>query len=422
MTTPAFGLLGQNIAYSRSPQLHALFGNSHYARFDVNASDMEALLASTAWRGLNVTIPYKTKAFSMCDEVSDAAKRTQSVNTLYRLPDGRLFGDNTDWVGFETLLNRFESKLTVEESLSRNALVLGTGGAARTAKAVLESHGYVVVLVSRRGPFTYDDLPKARATTLIVNATPVGTLPALDETPVAKETLSSLPRLLGVIDLIYAPKKTRLLLDAESLGLQAINGLGMLVGQGLAAHTAWGLPTPIGGLEAVEAQLQNQSQHVAIVGMPGSGKTTLGRALAETLNRPFVDTDEEITAKTGKTPADWIRERGEAHFREVESQILCDVLGRVSPSVVATGGGVVTVPKNLDYLKGTSYVYYLTCALEALALGDRPLSQRAGVEALFRVREPYYLAAADEVLAGDETHRVLEAMLPSARRFQFPHP
>ena len=319
-----------------------------------------------------------------CTELSDRAQRIGSVNTVVKRPDGLFFGDNTDYAGFSHLLDT----LGVSPA-GKKALILGSGGSCRTVRAVLEDRGAAApVTISRSGPDNYENLDRHADARLIVNTTPVGMYPDTGKAPL---DLRRFPKLEGVLDLIYNPARTALLLQAENLGIPCRNGLAMLVYQAAEAARIFTGELP-DGFDAVVRSLSAQTRSIILIGMPGCGKTTCGRVLAQKLSRPFSDTDEAILEKTGQRPSEIIRADGEAAFRAIETAVLQEI-ARESGRVIATGGGVVTVPGNRDILRQNGAVVFLERPLTELATQDRPLS--VDLEALYKVRLPLYRAFAD---------------------------
>lgn len=382
-----FGLLGQHLGHSYSPQLHALLGNGDYGLFEVEPQSLGAFLQNTDFLGCNVTIPYKRAVLPYCAVLSDAARESGSVNTLVRRADGSLFGDNTDIDGFRALLRAVGGIRAGEE-----AVVLGTGGAAQAVRFVLREAGANCVFISRSGKDNYETLSRHKSAVLLVNATPVGMYPKARACPA---DLSGLPALRAVIDLIYNPARTRLLLRAQERGLAAVGGLGMLVTQAAAAHERFGFgQTPQSRQDEIHRILARQMQNIVLIGMPASGKTTVGRALAAKLGREFFDSDGEFTARFGQTPAQFIETHGEAPFRDAETAILQDLCAKRN-CVIATGGGCVTRRENDDLLRANARVVWLRRDLSLLSTAQRPISRRDGLDALWQARRGHYARLCD---------------------------
>ncbi len=399
-----FGLLGRTLGHSFSPRIHALLGSTPYRLFEREPGDVEAFLREGAWRGLNVTIPYKRRAFELADESSATAERLGAANTLVKREDGTIVASNTDVFGFDWLLRRFTRRAhdaEPEELLGgEKALILGSGGAQEAVRAVLEDVGAEVVTVSRRGPETYDGLAERHADArLIVNATPVGMFPNCPESPLAPGVLEAFPELMGVLDLIYNPLRTRLVIEAERRGVPSEGGLGMLVAQAFASSEAFqGRTLDLELPERLLGELEKEKRDFYFIGMPGAGKTGAARRLAHYIGRPFVDLDDTFEVDHDLSPADYIRRNGEAAFRAEETAILREV-SRGTGLVVACGGGIVTRPENLELLRQNGYVIMLDRPLEELARDDRPVTAAKGIEVLAAERMGLYRAWADLEIA-----------------------
>jgi len=383
-----FGLLGERLSHSFSPLLHGMLADYEYRLYEKAPEDVAAFLRSGAFDGLNVTIPYKKTVLPFCAELSDAARRIGSVNTLVRRADGTLFGDNTDAFGFA-----YMAGLLHADFRGRKALVLGSGGASATAQAVLRKLGAdPVLVVSRRGPVNYENLDAHADAEILVNTTPVGMYPHADAAPVS---LARLPRLRAVLDLIYNPARTELLLDAEARGVPAVGGLPMLAAQAKAACERFtGARIDDAVIPGLMAAVERQTKNIVLIGMPGSGKTTVGRILAVRTGRPFLDTDDLAADRAGIPVPDFLRQNGEPAFRRLESEILADAASG-SGRVLATGGGIVTVPENRKLLRRNSIAVFLDRPPADLPTAGRPLSQSRGVDALYRERLPLYTAWCD---------------------------
>ena len=381
------GLLGEHLTHSYSPQIHALLGDYSYELFEVAPEKLGEFLQAGEFDGLNVTIPYKRAVIPYCAELSAAAREMGSVNTLLRRPDDTLYGDNTDLDGFRWLLARGGGIRPGEK-----ALVLGTGGASQTVQAVLRAAGAEVAVLSRRGESNYATLPRHADARLVVNATPVGMYPNNGERLI---DLAQLPQCRRVLDLIYNPARTRLLLDAAARGIRCENGLSMLVAQAKrAAELFTGRDIPDAACTDILRRMEAQMHNLILVGMPGSGKTTVGSLLAVSLGRPFYDADGEIEKKLGCSIPAFFAQRGEAAFRAVETEVLAE-LGKRSGCVIATGGGCVTRGENYDLLHQNGEIIWLRRSLTELPVEGRPVSQSRSLPELYREREPAYRRFAD---------------------------
>ena len=380
------GLLGRTLGHSYSPQIHGKLWDYDYNLFEVEPENLEQFLKSGTFSGLNVTIPYKKDVIPYLDELSPVAARLGAVNTIVRRKDGSLLGHNTDYFGFQTMVNH-----SGISAAGKKALVLGSGGASSMAVAALQDLGAEVVVISRKGENNYGNMAIHQDAALLVNATPVGMYPNVG---ISHVDLDLFPKLEGVLDLIYNPARTRLLLDAEQKGLITENGLLMLVAQAWeSAQWFTGEKIPQDRIAEIHRQLRNQMENLVLIGMPGCGKSTLGMLLAQKLNRKFVDADAELVKKYGPIPAIFEAE-GEEGFRKKETEILME-LGKQSSLVLATGGGCVTREENYDLLHQNGRIFRICRDLNDLPADGRPLSQREGVQALYEKRKPMYEAFAD---------------------------
>ena len=401
-----YGLLGETLGHSFSPQIHACLGDYEYKLFEVAPEDLGDFLHSGSFEGLNVTIPYKKAVMPYLAEISENAKAIGSVNTITVLPNGTLRGDNTDYDGFLYLVRR--SGIAVN---GKKALVLGTGGASLPVKKVLSDLGaHEVISISRSGENNYQNIDKHFDADLIVNTTPVGMYPNNLQSPLS---LDGFTQLSGVLDIVYNPQKTQLILDAEQRGIPAFSGLTMLVAQAKRAAELF-LNTNIDDRknDEIYETLSRQMKNIVLVGMPGCGKSTVGKALAKRLSRPFFDADQEIVKRAGKSIPEIFQTEGEAGFRKIETEVLFD-LCRQSGAVIATGGGAVTVPQNHDILRQNSLVVFLNRDIAVLPTNGRPLSEQNDLHEMFRQRLPLYRAVCDYEVDGNSeiqtvTDRVAE--------------
>lgn len=389
------GLLGRKLGHSYSPQIHSDLGDYTYRLFEKEPEEVEDFLRHGDFSAINVTIPYKKDVMAFLDELSPTARKMGSVNTIVRRPDGTLFGHNTDYFGFTDLVRR--SGIAVA---GKKALVLGSGGTSNTAVKALTDLGAAVTVISRSRPDNYENLHHHADAQVLVNTTPVGMYPHTGVSPVE---LTRFPRLEGVLDVIYNPAKTQLLLDAEKLGLPHANGLWMLVAQAKeAAEYFTGQPLDDGLIAAIHHKLSLQMQNLVLIGMPGCGKSTIGQALATRLGRRFVDADEQIVQLAGCSIPDIFARQGEGEFRHLETQVL-EQLGKGSCQVIATGGGCVTQSRNGPLLRQNGILIWLQRNLDSLPTEGRPLSMAGDLQAMEARRRPLYEALADITIANDGT-------------------
>lgn len=376
------GLLGRKLSHSYSPQIHNLLGSYGYCLYEVEPEDLASFLSSTSFSGINVTIPYKKDVIPYCNELSDRAKKLGAVNTIVRNADGNLIGHNTDYFGFQSML--VKSGLCVS---GKKALVLGSGGASATAVAVLKEAGANVVVISRNGENNYQNLDRHVDAAVIVNATPVGMYPEVDHSPI---DLSMFPKLEGVLDLIYNPARTKLLMQAESLNLVTENGLWMLVAQAKeSAEWFTGKSIDDSCIATIHNALQNQMKNLILIGMPGCGKSTIGNLLAQKIKREFVDADAEIVKAAGKPIPEIFAEGGEVLFRQIETDVLSQ-LCKKSGLVIATGGGCVTRQENYPSLHRNGTIIWVKREIDKLPTEGRPLSKVGHLHNMYEIRKPMY--------------------------------
>ncbi|WP_295764032.1 shikimate kinase [uncultured Oscillibacter sp.] len=383
-----YGLLGRTLGHSWSVPIHEALGCKGYRLIELEPQALGGFLRRGDIGGLNVTIPYKRDVMPFCDVIDPAAEAIGSVNTLVRR-DGALYGYNTDIDGFLYMLRQAGISLR-----GKKVLILGSGGASRTVRAAAGQEGArEIVVVSRSGADSYEDLPERHADAeVLVNTTPVGMWPKLEERPV---DLRLLPGLTDVADVIYNPGRTELLLQAEELGLRRAGGLSMLVHQAKRAEELFfDKSIPDGETERIAAKLRRDMTNLVLVGMPGSGKTTVGRELSRLSGRPFVDLDEEIVKRAGRPIPEIFAREGEGAFRRLEHEVLTAVCAG-SGQVIATGGGAVLSSENRSAMRRTGRVYRLLRRLEDLPTEGRPLSRAGDLAEMERARGPLYAAAAD---------------------------
>lgn len=389
------GLLGRKLSHSYSPQIHSYLSDYSYTLFEKEPEQIGDFLKSDAFDGLNVTIPYKKDVIPYLDELSPIAQKMGAVNTIVKDKDGRLIGHNTDYFGF---LSTFEKTgLNVK---NKKVLVLGSGGAASTAIVVLKELGADATVISRTGVDNYNNIDRHSDASVIINATPVGMFPNNGRSPVS---LSLFPKLEGVIDMIYNPARTALLLEAQKRDIVAENGLWMLVSQ--AKESAeWFTGAPLGNnlIPMIHKKLQLQMENIVLIGMPGCGKSTVGKYLSEITGKQFVDADAEVVQLAGETIPEIFTKYGEEKFRQMETKVLSE-LGKKSGCIIATGGGCVTQDKNYNLLHQNSTIIWLKRDLSILPTEGRPLSQKQKLHDMYTIRSPLYAQFADLTVENNTT-------------------
>ena len=396
------GLLGRKLGHSYSPQIHKQLGSYDYSLFEKEPEELENFLKDGDFSGLNVTIPYKKSVISQLSELTPIAAKLGAVNTIVRR-DGKLVGHNTDYFGFQSMVA--QSGLTVR---GKKVLVLGSGGASNTAVTVLEELGASVVVISRTGENNYENLHRHTDAAVIVNTTPVGMYPHVGVSPL---DLVLFPNLEGVLDIIYNPARTQLLLDAQSRGLVTMNGLWMLVAQ--AKESAeWFTNSRISNemIEKIHNNLRLKMENIVLIGMPGSGKSTVGKLLSSQLGKEFADADSAIIEKAGISIPEIFEQRGEEWFRAIESEVLAE-LGKRSGLVIATGGGCVTREENYPLLHQNGAIFCLDRDISCLPTDGRPLSQKGQLEEMYRIRTPLYHRFADHHIDCNHTPEAAAAQI-----------
>lgn len=409
------GLLGEKLGHSYSPAIHAELADYEYKLHECAPEDVEAFLTGCGngsakgivsgrcasncesteckhiaeWDGLNVTIPYKKTVIKYCDELSDTARKIGSVNTLVRRADGSIYGDNTDAYGFELLVRK--SGIDVR---GKKALVLGSGGASVTVCSVLASLGAdPVVVISRSGADNYENIKERHADAeIIVNTTPVGMYPHNGEAPL---DLADFPRCCGVLDIIYNPERTELLLAAERLGIPHAGGLYMLVAQAKRSSELFtGIRITDSEIERIEKKLAAAMKNIVLIGMPGCGKSTVAGLLGAALGREVFDADALVSELAGMSIPDIFAKYGEEVFRKYETEVIRE-LGKKSGAVIATGGGCITRAENYPLLHQNGVIVWLKRDISMLPKDGRPISQKSDLDELYEARRELYAQFSD---------------------------
>ncbi len=379
-----FGLLGRTLGHSFSPRIHSALGNTNYELFEREPSQLQEFFADPELQGINITIPYKVNALEACDVVDPCAERIGCVNTMVR-KDGKWHGYNTDYDGFVFTLQHAGIDVSDKE-----CIILGDGASSATVHVALEDLGAknIVHLSRKTAPF-YGDAPNYYETAqIIINCTPIGMYP---HNPANLIDITQFSKLEGVVDLIYNPRRTILLLQAEMMEIPHCDGLPFLVAQGVeAANHFQGESFGTKEIEQILRDMRREKENIILIGMPGVGKTTVGKALGEEMGRTCVDVDQELEKEIGDIST-YITEQGEPAFREKESEMIAK-LGTQTGLVISTGGGCVTVPKNFAHLRQNGRIYQLTQPVENLSTTGRVLSSGGldRLRELEEIRTPMY--------------------------------
>ena len=402
-----YGLIGEHLPHSFSAEIHAKIADYAYELHEIPRDELDAFMQARDFCGINVTIPYKQAVIPYLSEIDENAKKIGAVNTVLNR-GGRLYGYNTDFFGLCALIRR--TGITLQK---KKVLILGTGGTSHTAHAAAEALGaQKVITVGRRaadGVISYEDAYAHHTDAdVILNTTPCGMFPYPDGTEGIAGTpidITRFPALSGVVDVIYNPLRTGLVMDAAARGIPAAGGLYMLVAQAVsAAEYFMGTTFDDAITDRIYREIRASKENIVLTGMPGSGKTTVGTQLSETLNRPFYDTDAEIVKKTGKEISELFTEYGNDGFRRLEAETIAGLAATVTGAVIATGGGAILRDDNVRALKRSGRIYFLNRDLANIEpTPDRPLAlDRAALEARFRERYARYCETADREIKTDE--------------------
>ncbi len=401
-----FGLLGKTLYHSLSPMIHEYFGDYEYKLYCREETELDDFFGDEKLKGFNVTIPYKVNAFGYCDNLSETAKKIGSVNTVIRKSDGTLFGDNTDYFGFE-----YMAKKCGTDFENKKVLILGSGGASLTVQAVAnDNHARQTVVVSRNGENNYDNISNHFDADIIVNTTPVGMYPHNGEQLI---DLSLFKNCTDVLDLIYNPVKTSLILQSEQLGIRSINGLYMLVAQALhSAEQFIDRKIPESRIDEVCEDILKRQKNIVFIGMPSSGKTTTAKYLSRKLNREFLDTDEMTEKKTGRKIPEIFSNSGEEYFRKIETESVKEA-GKEIGKIIATGGGAILKPENIKALKQNGTIIFLDREIDKLSSLGRPLLKtKKDIENLYEKRYNIYVNTADfTVKVSDNVEETAEEVM-----------
>lgn len=397
-----YGLLGKTLRHSYSKIIHERMADYTYDLYETPEEGLEALIRRPDMGGFNVTIPYKQTVIPFCDELTPAARAIGSVNTLYHDAAGRLIGDNTDYFGFSYMARRAGISFA-----GRKVVIFGSGGTSLTARRVAADEGArEVVIVSRSGENNYDNLDRHADAEILINTTPVGMYPKNEG---ALIDIARFPQCCGVLDVIYNPLKTNLILSAEDAGIPATGGLPMLVAQAAPAVERFsGRTISEAVIEETLDTLTREVRNLVLVGMPGCGKSSIGRLAAERAGRAFYDTDDLVVEMAGCSIPEIFAAQGEAAFRDLEAKAVAQA-ARERGGVIATGGGVLLREENRRALRQNSRIVYLDRALDALPTDGRPISQTRKLEDIYRERLPLFTGVSDVTVANDAAPEAVAA-------------
>lgn len=409
-----YGLIGEKLGHSFSPQIHKALGCAAYQLIPLDKEQFYTFMENKDFQAINVTIPYKEAVFPYCEQISEKAKKIGAINTVktMRTEAGKkiLCGDNTDFDGFLYLLEKHDISI-----INKVVMILGTGGTCKTVTAVANHlKAKKILTVSRKaepGFFDYTQCQKEKDVQVIINTTPVGMYPNVGQCQI---DLANYPNLEAVVDVIFNPLETKLLQEARKQGVKGVNGLEMLVAQAKAAEEIF-FDKKIADreIDIIYRQLKKEISNISFIGMPGCGKTTIAKALAEKLQKTVVDTDALIVEKTHMPIAEIFAQYGEDYFRSLEQQVIAEV-SKEHGQIIATGGGIIKKQENIDLLKQNGMVIFIDRPLDSLEIGNgRPLSaNQQAVAALYQERYQLYKAACDMEIKNQTTieHAVAEIL------------
>lgn len=406
-----YGLIGEKLGHSFSPEIHACIGDYRYELVELTPEEVIPFFEKRDFCAVNVTIPYKETVIPLCDWIDESARAMGAVNTVVNR-NGKLYGYNTDFGGLKAIINH-----TGVDPKNKKALILGSGGTCKTACAVLRAMGIGEIVIAgrtpRQGIVGYDALPCDAE--ILVNTTPCGMYPNLDG--MAADP-AQFPHLQAVIDVVYNPLRTDLLQKAQALGIPHCGGLPMLATQAiLSAEHFFDRQFDTGQVAQMVRKIEKSKTNIVLIGMPACGKTTVGKALAQALGRPFFDLDEQLVRRIGRSIPDIFASEGEVAFRAYEHDTVRAMAGQTG-CVIATGGGVVLNAENIRYLKKNGHLYFLDRSPDRLIpTADRPTASSAqALQQRFTERYPLYLQYGDcridaDMTVSDVVKAILEDVL-----------
>lgn len=404
-----YGLIGEHLTHSFSKIIHEKIGDYVYEIKEIEPNNVDAFMKSKSFNAINVTIPYKQTVIPYLDVIDEGAKKIGAVNTVVN-KNGNLYGYNTDIFGMKALINKMDLSLR-----DKSVLIVGTGGTSKAAYAVAQDMcAKEILFVSRTkkdNAFTYEEIYSSYThIDVIINTSPVGMFPNGEDSPI---DIDKFPSLIAVIDAIYNPIRTSLILNAQSRGINAQGGLYMLISQAVYAYEYFtGKSVDKSLCDDIYNQIENEKINIVLTGMPSSGKTTVGKLLAKKIGKTFVDTDDEIVKKIGMDIPSYFAKYGEAEFRKAESEVIKELSSKNS-LIIATGGGAVLNCDNIRRLKQNGRIYFIDRSLENLTpTSDRPLSSDiTALKKRYNERYPIYNLTADVVIDGNSTVESVAKMI-----------
>ncbi len=384
-----YGLLGEKLSHSYSVPIHLNFGCPEYKLIELSPQALDDFLCKKDFLGVNVTIPYKKTVIPYCDFLSPEAEEIGSVNTIVNR-NGKLYGYNTDLYGFIYMV-----KSAGIDFFGKKVLILGSGGTSLTVKSAAKRLGAAeIVVISRTGKNNYSNLYLHSDCDVLVNTTPVGMYPNCPASPLS---LTEFPKLSGVVDVIFNPFRTELIMESEKLSIPSVGGLKMLVAQAKKAEELF-FEKEIDESESINvySKISPAARNIVLIGMPGAGKSTVGAFLSKLTGMTLVDTDNEIEDRTNMAIPEFFSKYGENEFRRVETQVLSQC-GKKSGIIISCGGGVVTREENYPLLRQNGRIYEIMRRVSLLDTADRPLSAGDNTLAqMYEIRKPMYRAFRDK--------------------------
>lgn len=389
-----YGLLGEKLAHSFSPEIHALIGDYDYKLVELTEDKVEEFLNKRDFKAINVTIPYKQRVIPFLDEISESAKAIGAVNTVVNC-GGKLYGYNTDFDGLKALV---ESLIPALKDLK--VLILGSGGTSHTAQAVAKNVGAKEIIVAsimgEEGTVSYEDAKALHNDAdFLINTTPCGMYPNIHTVAVDLDVFKNLKALA---DVVYNPLRTELVMKAREKGIPSQGGLYMLTMQGIkAAEHFFAKEIEKSKAEEIFGTIIKRRENIVLTGMPSSGKTTIGTILAKETGRPLYDVDELIVKRAGCSINEIFEKFGEEHFRNLESAVIAEEVAPLTGAIIATGGGAILRDENVKNLKKNGKLVFLDRDLSLLTPTlDRPTaSDLEAMKKRFEQRYDRYIATAD---------------------------